>query len=588
MEAGEALGTRDPRRRGWSRGFGLLNPLRAVWWLFTNVRFAIALLVVLSLAALVGTVLPQVPLNVRGDAAAEADWLATQRDRFGFMTGSMDRLELFDIFRARWFAMLLAVTVASTGAYVISRFAGTWAAITRPRKRVPDRYFEMARDRVTVEGKLDAERLEQALRRRRYKVERYQEGEAVHFFGDRFPWAQMGTLLTHAAVIVFILSAIVSRMDAFESHLFLAEGSSLPVFPVSDPNQMQVQLLNMHAAFAEDGRPLDYRSDLVVYQHGDEVLRCSSTVNSPCSYEGYRFYQAAYYGFGAGVQVRDLSTGNVIYRETLALTDRAFSPYVRIEDAGGSVLLDQQLLLPDYLTADEFAYFGTLVSLPGDRLLTVGLRQPAGGGEADLVVFEPGTGADAARLALGPGESGESAGLRISYVSEGTVPSLVVPDFPLPASAADGPQGEALLKLSNVVYGTETASEGTALDAPAAEGPPLLTLVGLRPQAVSLEPGASVTIDGYEYTFLGQREFSGLQVRRDRSDYLVWAGAAAMVVGLMVTFWVPRRRFWARISGNISAFAGQAPSHADYKREMRELAEEAGGGVPDVRDEDDE
>ena len=91
-----------------------------------------------------------------------------------------------------------------------------------------------------------------------------------------------------------------------------------------------------------------------------------------------------------------------------------------------------------------------------------------------------------------------------------------------------------------------------------------------------LEPGQSATVGSYEYKFLGQREFAGIQVKRDRSDYLVWAAAALIVLGLMVTFWVPRRRLWARISSNGIRLAGQAPAHADFARELRSLAAEAG------------
>jgi len=81
MERGEALPgpVKVPSApRGWSRTFGVLNPLRAVWWLFTNVRFAVVLLIMLCAVSLLGVVLPQKPLSVRGDMVAEARWLGTQ------------------------------------------------------------------------------------------------------------------------------------------------------------------------------------------------------------------------------------------------------------------------------------------------------------------------------------------------------------------------------------------------------------------------------------------------------------------------------------------------------------------------------
>ncbi len=79
-------------------------------------------------------------------------------------------------------------------------------------------------------------------------------------------------------------------------------------------------------------------------------------------------------------------------------------------------------------------------------------------------------------------------------------------------------------------------------------------------------------IGGYEYSFLGQREFAGIQVKRDRSDYLIWAGAALLISGLLVTFWVPRRRLWARLTPARTYLAGQAGHAVRLEKEMAELA----------------
>jgi len=202
-------------------------------------------------------------------------------------------------------------------------------------------------------------------------------------------------------------------------------------------------------------------------------------------------------------------------------------------------------------------------------------------------VIEPGGSAGSARLSLAEGETGEARGLTVTYVRKGTTASLLVPDLPLPPSAQSGATGDALLQMSNVVFGTATASEGPNVDAPVSDGPPRLTIVGLKPQAVSLSPGESISIDSYEYTFLGQREFAGIHVRRNRSDYLVWVGAALLVIGVMVTFWVPRRRLWAKITATRTMLAGQAPGHANFSRELRQLARRTGANVSEGTGEDD-
>jgi len=583
MAAGRTESETDRREdRGWTRSFGLLNPLRAVWWLFVNVRFAIVLLIVLTLVSLSGVLIAQVPANVRGDVLLEADWLAEKEGAYGFLTDPMDAVGLFDIFHSPWFGVLLAVTLASTGAYVISRFPGVWSAITRPRRRVPDRYFDLAPHRLHIDGPVDVDRLAAGLRRSRYKVERWEEDGATFLFADRFQFARLGTLLTHVAVIVFILAAVVSRVDAFSSGLFLAEGATLPVFPVKHANQMQVELVDSYAEFAPDGQPLDYRSDLAIYQGGEEVLRCSSTVNTPCSYNGYRFFQAAYFGFGAELAVRDTESGNVIYRETLALTRRSPAARLRIDNESGVVLVDRTIVLPDTFEINDEPFYGGLIRLDDGTALTLLLPQDADGGD-ELLVFNLGDNPETLRLA--PGDRAQSGGLVISYLRLERIPAGFVLDLPLPESIEAG--SAVQLQMNNVIFGTDTTSEGTYVDVPDGEGEPELTLVGLTSQPATLTEGGSLLVDGYEYTFEGQREFSGINVQRDRSDYLIWIGATAIVLGLMITFWVPRRRLWAKIKRGGASLAGQAAGQTDYTSEMRRLAARAGAELAEETDDDD-
>jgi cytochrome c biogenesis protein len=566
-----------PNQRGWSRTLSLINPLRAVWWLFTNVRFAIALLAVLTVVSLLGVLIPQVPPSFRGDVLSESMWLKGQEGTFGFLTHPMDTLGLFDIFHQRWFALLLGMTVASTAAYLISRFPGVVRTITRPRRRVPDRYFDLAPHSFKSSAVVAPEALALALRSRRYKVKVDDDGDTTYLIADRLQWAALGTFLTHAAVIVFILSAVVSRVDAFSSQLFLAEGTTQPIFAVSDPEQMQVELLDSYSEFAADGQPLDYRSDLVIYERGEEAIRCSSTVNSPCGYDGYRFHQSAYFGYGAQLEVRDPASGNLLFGETLALSQRTPSPRVRITAANGDVIFDRTVLLTDAAKANGEEFRAGLVRADNGSALT--FWQPAEGG--DLIVFEPSGADDSLRASVSPGKTVESGGYEIAYPQTDQVPSIVAEGVPLPGEIGGG-NGEVLLLMENVVYGTGNTSAGDDNSIPPTRGEPRLTIVGLQAQPLSLTPGETATIDGMEYRFGGQREFSGIDVRRDRSDNLVWIGADAIVVGLMITFWVPRRRLWAKINAAGMAMAGQAPWHAQFGRELRDIAVAAGANIEET------
>ncbi|MDP2950221.1 MAG: cytochrome c biogenesis protein ResB, partial [Chloroflexota bacterium] len=506
--------------------------------------------------------------------------LESQRGRYGVFTDALYRLGLFDIFHARYFAISLGLLVVSVSLCTANRFPPIWRTIRRPQRRVPDTYFERAHHRVAFGAPADAAALEAVLRRRHYRVERVREGEATYLFADRFAWAQLGTFVSHLALILFLAGALVSKFTAFSAPLFAAEGTSAPVFAVKNPDQMQVRVVDTVGQFDEEGQPLDYRTEMAIYQGGQEVKRCTTTVNGPCGYGGYRFHQAAYFGFGAEVQVRDIASGNVVYKEVLALSDTMPAPRVVIRDGDGQPLLDETLVLSDFI---ESAY-GTTVAIPGsERLVWIGAKPAAAGGAWQLVVFEPGDSAESVRLILGVGEKARSGGLEFEFASLGGLPAIFEPQFPLPAaSQGEGSQGTVLLQMSNVVYGTNDASSGRRVSVVAAAGPPTLSIIGVSPYVVNLEPGRSAVVGGYEYTFLGQREFAGIQVKRDRSDNLIWVGTALLLVGLGVTFYVPRRRLWVKITPDRTYLAGIAGHLANLRREMGKLGAEAGLPAPEA------
>ena len=573
-----------PRHVSWLRLARQLDPFRATWRLFTSARWAIGIITFLVLASLLGVLIPQAPAIVRGDVAAEVQWLAQQEERFGFLTDPMNRLGFFDVFHALWFIYALGLLAVSVAVWSVSYSPSIWRAITRPRKRANDKYFSSARHRFDYATPAAGSRLESVLRRKRYAVESYQEGDTVYLFADRFQFAQLATIVSHLAIIVFLAAALVSQISGFSNGMMIAEGATAPVFPdLTHPNQMQVELLDTVGRFSPEGRALEYRSELAIYQGGEEVKRCTTTVNSPCSYNGYRFHQAAYFGFGADVQVRDLASGNVVFRETMSLSDTLPSPHVIVRDSSGDVLLDDTLVLTDILSSDEFVYYGTLVTLPDDRVITIGARRTTEGERWQPAVFEPGGGEEAVRLVLSEGESASAGGLEFVYSGLQAVPAVFVSDFPLPPNSTAGEDsGDVLLEMSNVVYGTGTASEGTAVEPAIGSGPPELTIIGLQPQAVSLRPGESVEMGGYEYSFLGQREFAGIQVKKDRSDYLIWVGTALLITGLLVTFWVPRRRVWAKITPARTYLAGQAGHLIRLDREMEDMARQEGATLDEA------
>jgi cytochrome c biogenesis protein len=537
---------RAEAKRSGSRITFKFDPFRDLWRLLTSVRFALIIIAFLALAGLAGVLIPQIPVGVRGNPAAVDLWLDSQEGKFGGLTEPMHRLGLFQVFESRWFMGALALLVASVTVCTVNRFPSIWRSITRPQERVPDSYFERANHRYVSEKAIEPSALATTLRRQRYSVRTFREGGVTYLFADRFAWAQLATFVSHLALILFLVGGLVSKLGGFETSLLVAEGRTAPVFGVGDPRQMQVYVDDAIGTFDDAGNPLDYRTHLVVYQGGREVARGTTTVNGPFEYGGYRFHQAAYLGDGAALRVRDVSTGNTIYDEVLPLDQRTPAPLVTVRDENGGVLLSDIIVSTDFFEPAS----GTLVTLPGrDTLVWIGIKPTASEDAWELVVYEPRDPEAGIKLVVPEGESASAKGMEFDFQSV----------VGLPTRTEEGIPG-----------GEEGTVVQMSLDP---EGEPYLTLLGVSPdQAVVLRPDQPFVLGEREYTFEGRREFSGITVKRDPGTKFIWVAAGLLLLGLALTFYVPRRRLWAKITRDRTHFAGLGERTASFEKEMKEIA----------------
>ncbi len=537
---------------------GVVKPARAgdllvwLWRLLASAQFAIALIAFLAIAGLLQVVLPQIPDAMRGNPVAVAAWLEAQRGTYGPFTEPLHRLGLFNVKDAWWFLAGLGLLAFAVCVYAADRFMLAWRTVTHPRERLPDSFFERAANRLAFAlpasaGGSPSAALEAFLRKRRFRVRRSAEGESVYLFADRFAWAQLGNFVSHIALVLFLVGALLSRFGGYSQSLLIAEGASSPIFPVSDPNQMQVEVVQAVAKFDQTGAPVDYHSELVIYQGGREVARGVTTVNHPLEYGGYRFHQVGYFGEGAALQVRDVTTGYARYDEVLALQDLEPAPAITVRDAQGAVLLDDVIAPTDFIDQAR----GALVTVPADgRQFWVGVT-PTSDNHWSLVVY--GRQGNTTRLVLPAGQSNTADGLQWTFKEVTGLPSLTTEGIP-------GAGSQDLVMMAQTPDGT-----------------PYLTVLGpVDGQALTLYPNQPVRIGSDEYTFAGRRAFSGIKVRRDPGANFIWIATGLLLAGLLVTFYVPRLRLWARVRGDEAVIAAQAERSGVFRIEAKQLLRQLG------------
>lgn len=538
---------------------GGLDPFRQLFRVLTSVRFAIIQLGLVAVASLLGVLFPQAPEPVRLNPTAFDAWMEMQRERYGVFAEPMRDIRLFEVFHAPWFTVLLALLLISVAVCTTNRFAPTWRAVRRPLRRVNDRYFETAHAKAIFATPADTAAVERVLRKHRFKVEPVAERDGTRYlFADKYAWAQFATFASHLSLILFIAGGIVSKLVGFQTFIQIGEGSTQPVFPVVNDNQMQVLNLDSIEGKDEQGRVIDYRTLLAIYQGGREICRGYTTVNDPLPCNGFRFHQATFTDTGAVLQVKDTRTGQVVLSEAPVLqgSPGSPSPRLRVRNAAGEVVLDDFITLTP-ATRDTMAQiFG--VPDTGELFAVSG---PLSGKVSDwqVTLFHAARGNDPSdgtmRATLKPGDRVTGAGYTFEFVEMRANPFNVLQGLP-------GMERAALVQMA------EDASGTLYLD---------IQNMGNRDAAdarVQLEVGKPRVIGDYEYTFGGRRAFTGVLVKRDPGSWFIWVATTLLIGGLMVTFYVPRRRLWVKITPERTYLAGLGERSAHLGEELERLGTE--------------
>ena len=450
---------------------------RTVLRLFTSVDFAVVQIIVLSLLAVVGMTIKQLPtfaFRSAGDyESAMADLHARYDPVFGRgVVDAMERLQVFHIFTSTWFTLGLVVLVVSIVVCTLERTPKLWRQSAEIRVVQPEAFYDPALpDRAAMTGVTDVD-VRAALRKQRFVV-REAEVDGVRFlYGDRNRWTKLATLFTHLGLILFLIAGVVTWRFGDEQGLVIAEGDSLTVQPIGTPDLLVVKNYDFEApGFLQTGQATDFTTDLGVFQNGREVARKTIRVNDPLGVAGYTFHQN---GFGP-------------------------APDLLISDAQGKPLWDGPVPLTD--TAAGHPY-GTM-TVPGRD---VGLE-----------------------MLLDQAKDGTGVLLVVPYVASG--------------SATTDPSG------ANVRY--------------------------LQPVAVAV--GEAQVPDGLDFS-VGVRRFTDYTLiiaKKDPGQGIVWSAFAFLIAGIGITFYLPRRRIWARLTSSGSlALVARSDRYVDVEREFGRLLDD--------------
>ena len=100
-------------------------------------------------------------------------------------------------------------------------------------------------------------------------------------------------------------------------------------------------------------------------------------------------------------------------------------------------------------------------------------------------------------------------------------------------------------------------------------------IVGLEPVAITR--GESATSEGTDFSveLKAFGEFTLLIAKKDPGQGIVWAAFGFLISGILITFWMPRRRVWGRLDGEGRlSLVVRADRYVDVGREFGRVIED--------------
>jgi len=267
------------------------NP-HVVWRFLSSVKLTIILLILLAIVSILGTVIPQ------GQEAGEfAQTLSPSMFRF-FST-----LQLFDMYNAPWFRLIIGFLALNLIICSINRFPSTWKRFSA--KPMPDRGKPFdnndPEDHFDVNVKPDetAKRVEKIFQSGYRHLRSKTSGKNHYFYGDKGGLSHFGVYVVHLSVLLIIMGGLVGSFFGFEAYVNILEGEKTDrviIRKTMKPLKLgfDVQCDKFSVDFYNTGAPKEFKSNLTFLVDGKAVQKNDLLVNHPVEFGGITFYQASY------------------------------------------------------------------------------------------------------------------------------------------------------------------------------------------------------------------------------------------------------------------------------------------------------
>ncbi|MEH2083306.1 MAG: cytochrome c biogenesis protein [Nostoc sp.] len=272
----------------------------------TNLRLAIALLLLIAIFSSTGTVIEQ----GQSPAFYQANY-PEHPALFGFLTWKVIQVVGLDhVYRTWWFLALLILFGTSLTACSFTRQLPALKAAQRWKYYEEPRQFQkLALSTELDTGSLNS--LSEILQKHRYKIFPDRE-KANLLYARKGIVGRIGPIIVHIGIVAILLGGIWGAMTGFLAQEMVASGDTFQVRNIVDagplaaaqvPKDWSVRVNRFWIDYTPSGGIDQFYSDMSVLDNqGKEVDHKKIFVNEPLRYHGVTFYQTDWGIAGVRVQ----------------------------------------------------------------------------------------------------------------------------------------------------------------------------------------------------------------------------------------------------------------------------------------------
>ena len=280
--------------------------------LFRSLKLTIALLILLAILSIIGTLIAQ--------NASRPEYI----QRYGIgLYEVLNFFNLFDMYHSWWFSAILLLLVINLITCSVHRLPGILRQISRGSGELEDKMLKALPyvEKVRVQNPLKKEEdIRSSLKKWSKNWERIETERVITLSSEKGRLSRLGVPITHLSILIILVGGIIGSFYGFKGYVNILEGDTVDQIllrtkneEISKPIDFSVRCDDFKIAYynlpgRKEKHVKEYTSLITILENGKEVLKKTVQVNHPLHYKGLAFYQANYgaiHDVTLGIQWRD-------------------------------------------------------------------------------------------------------------------------------------------------------------------------------------------------------------------------------------------------------------------------------------------